>query len=617
MFYVFLFLVTAIDFVLLEFSKHTLLGFILSFVIAAGFAVFFKKVLPGKSGWLKFASWICFIVLLFVAAGVSGPKVKPIKVFTHKNVEATGVVSVQQGDLTGVYNQEKTVEVYAGIPFAAPPVGDLRWAPPQDPSSWEGVRVCDTFAPKAMQARDNIIFGTLTSMAVFHDYEVTLKDNFLEPISEDCLYLNVWKPAGDIKDAPVLFYIHGGSLTSGQSYGGNINGEQLAKRGIVVVTIAYRLGVFGYYANEALMEETKGTYGETGTTGNYGLMDQIKALEWVRNNVSSFGGDPNKITIAGESAGSSSVGGLCVSPLTEGMFVRAIAESSGITPKVPYHTFRTLESALETGRKIQEEFKASSIGDLRKIDAEKLLTTRYSNSSMTVDGYAIKEQPYLTYEKGENHEQALFNGFNVHEADLFALTNKISSENYEASLERIVGDGAKEAARLFPPRPVDKRYKVVIEQGTDAKGSFNVVLSACWFTYSHYDWSRYMVSQGRPVYMYHFTKDNGGLGSNHAGELPYFFGNLFRNAKNYDESDAKLEQIMMTYYENFIKYGDPNAAGDLPTWELYDPEAFNVLELGENVGMIKDPFSPLYPLIDQFQEQLLLERENGASGDDN
>ena len=611
MFYVFLILVTALDFVILELSKNTLLGFILSFVVAVAFAIVFKKVLPGKSGWLKFAAWIGFFVLLFAVSKISGPKIKAVPAFTHQNQVVTDVVTVKQGDLTGVYNEEQSVELYAGIPYAAPPVGDLRWAPPEDPASWEGVRACDTFAPMAMQSRGNTIFNSLTSMAVYHNYEVTLKDNYLEPMSEDCLYLNIWKPAGDVTNAPVLFFIHGGSLTSGQTYYSEYNGEELARRGIIVVNCAYRLGVFGYYANEALQEETKGAFGETGTTGNYGLLDQIKALQWVVDNISAFGGDPNNITISGESAGSSSVGALCVSPLTEGLFVRAIAESSGITPKVPYHTFRTLESALETGKKIQEEFGAASIDDLRKIDAEKLLSTQYGNSSMTVDGYAIKEQPYLTYEKGENHEQALLNGFNVHEADLFALMTKVTKENYEERLERIVGDGAAEAARLFPPCPVDARYKVIIEQGTDAKGAYNKVLSACWFTYSHYDWSRYLVQQGRPVYMYHFTKDNGGLGSNHAGELPYFFGNLWRHQKLYDEADAALQETMLTYYENFIKYGDPNGAQNadgLPAWELFDPEANNVMELGEHVGMITDPFSPVYPLIDRFQDQLLEEQ---------
>ena len=356
--------------------------------------------------------------------------------------------------------------------------------------------------------------------------------------------------------------------------------------------------MFGYLADEELAAESP-----NGTTGNYGLLDQIQALKWVKENIEAFGGDPDNITIAGESAGSSSVNAICVSPLAEGLFRRAIGESSGITAIRPYHTFRPLNSALDMGRKIKEEFGAKNISELRAVDAEKLVNTKYTNSAMTVDGYAITEQPYLTYERGLNHEEALLNGFNTHEADLFMLFNKVSSDNYEKVVSSVLGEYAAEAVKLYPPEEVDPRYQYIVERGGDAKGSCNKIYTAGWFTYSHYTWSRYLEGQGRPVWQYYFSKDNGAWGSNHAGEMPYCYGNLFRNANLYDDSDMELSERMMNYWVNFAKTGDPNGEG-LPKWEAYRPEECNVMEFGDNCGMVTDPYSDLYPLFDKYQQGL-------------
>ena len=371
----------------------------------------------------------------------------------------------------------------------------------------------------------------------------------------------------------------------------------MARDGIVVVNLGYRLGVFGYYADEALAAEDP-----NGTTGNYGLLDQIAALKWVRDNIASFGGDPEKVTVSGESAGASSVNALCVSPLSAGLFRYAIAESSGVTAKEPYHTFRSQEKALETGKKILAEFGCADVEALRAVPAEKLVGTKYPNNSMTVDGWAITEQPYLTYEKGENHEQALLSGFNAHEADLFNLFTRVDADGYADFLRGILGDGAEAAAALLPPEEQDPAYRVpIVERGGSAKGSANRVYSAAWFTYSHYNWSRYLAAQGRPCWEYYFTKQNGALSANHAGELPYVFGNLDRNASAYDATDRALSDTMRAYWVNFVKTGDPNGPG-LPAWPRFNNSPEQVLELGETVGMTDDPFLPLYPLIDAFQD---------------
>lgn len=592
------------DLVILILGKHTLIGMIQSVLFFAVFLRFHNQVLLNRSIWIRLAGWLGFYAILFAICFISRPPIRPVPAVSVKNPKSTPAVSVSQGELTGVFNESETVEVYAGIPYAMPPIGELRWKEPQDPAPWEGVRICDRFAPMSMQNRTNTVLSSLTDLFVYHKFRLSFSDNYLEPMSEDSLYLNIWKPAGDISDTPVLFFIHGGSLTGGQTSFDAYNGEDLASRGIIVVNCAYRLNIFGYYANSELASESV-----NGTTGNYGLLDQIQALKWVHDNIAAFGGDPDNITIAGESAGASSVNAICVSPLAKGLFRRAIAESSGITPKVPYHTFRSLERALDIGDKIMEEFKASDIDDLRAVPAEQLLLTKFPNNAMTVDGYAITEQPYLTYLKNQNNEEALLNGFNKHEADLFNLFYEVSAEDYEDSLVSVLGDGAAQAVLIFPAEEVDPAYRLIVEKGGSAKGAFNKIYSAAWFSYSHYDWSRYISDENRPVYMYYFSEDNGGIGSNHSGEMPYFFGNLQKHPSLYDQHDIELSVLMSNYWLNFIRYGNPND-NSLPEWEIFEPGRYNVMEFGIESGMTKDPYYRLYHLIDAYQTEI---SDNAAS----
>ena len=587
----------------LELGRHTLWGWALAAAVFVLFLVLHRRHLAALAFLPRLGCFAALVVLLAAVLLVSRPPIRPVPAVEGQTGGVTEVVSVAQGDLTGVYTADRAVEVYAGIPYAAPPVGENRWRPPQAPESWQGVRACETFAPMSMQVRGSTAFNSLTDIFVYHTFRVSLTDNWLPPVSEDSLYLNIWKPAGELDKAPVLVYIHGGSLSTGQTWYSEYNGESFARRGIVVVNFAYRLNVFGYYAAEELLEES-------GTTGNYGLLDQIAALKWVRENIAAFGGDPDNVTLCGESAGASSVNALCVSPLSKGLFRRVIAESSGVTPKVPYHTFRSLAEALETGRDIQQEFGVSGVSALRDIPAERLVNTKHANSAMTVDGLAITEQPFLTYEKGENHEEALLNGFNVHEADLFSLFNRVTEENYTETLAKVLEDHAAEAAALYPAAPQDPAYRYIVDLGGSAKGSFDRVLSAVWFAYSHYDWSKRLAARGRPVWEYHFTKDNGSLGSNHAGELPYAFGNLDRHAWLYDESDRALSETMMDYWERFIRTGDPNDPEN-PTWPRWDRAEGQVLELGERVGMIEDPHWALYPVIAAHQEEKWEEQVTG------
>ena len=590
-------LVALVAAALLELGKHTALGWVLAYGIFSVFCLL-RRALQGKKPAVRLALWAGLFVLLVCAFAVSKPPYRAVPAVSGKSGGVTAPVTVAQGTLTGVLTADGGVAVYAGIPYAAPPVGENRWRPPQPAQPWEGVRVCDTFAPMSMQPESSILFNSLTEIAVYHSFEFfSVKDDWREARSEDSLYLNIWRPAAPEAGAklPVLVYIHGGSLTTGQPSYAAYNGEEMARQGVVVVNFAYRLGVFGYYAAEDLAAES-------GTTGNYGLLDQIAALKWVRENIAAFGGDPDQVTICGESAGASSVNALCVSPLSAGLFRRAIAESSGVTAKVPYHTFRTLEKALETGADIRREFGADSSDALRAVPAEKLVDTKYKNDSMTVDGYAITEQPYITYERGANHEEALLSGFNAREADVFNFAKRVNADNYVETLRPILGDWASEAAAAFPPRPIDPAVRIpVVEMGGDAKGSADAVYSAAWFTYSHDRWSRYLAAQGRPCWEYCFTKENGALGANHAGELPYVFGNVRANARQYDAADETLSATMLRCWVNFVKTGDPAADG-LPQWPTYADAPAQVMEFGETVGMRPDPFRALYPLLDAYQD---------------
>ncbi|MBE5916557.1 MAG: carboxylesterase family protein [Pseudobutyrivibrio ruminis] len=598
-------ILTLIYIVVLELSKNMLIGWLIA-VFAAIAAIITRHSLSSK-GQLntrtKFIVWCAFLGILIGNYVFTAPSYKNVPAVANKNSDTTSVIHVKQGDLTGVYNEDHSVKVYAGIPYAKPPVGELRFKEPQAPESWEGVRACDEFGPMAMQSRSNTMFDSLSHILGWHDYQIKFGDEYLEAMSEDCLYLNVFAPeTTDEEPLPVIFYIHGGSLTTGQSSYTEYRGEDLAKRGVIVVNFAYRLGVFGYYAADDLKAESSNQ-----TTGNYGLLDQIAALNWVRENIASFGGDPNQITIAGESAGSSSVNALCVSPLTEGLFNYAIAESSGILAYQPFHTFRSYEEACEQGALVREEFGVSSSQELRNISAEELLTTQSNQSAMTVDGYAIIEQPYLTYEKGNNHEKALLNGFNAKEADAFLLGTEATKENYEELLAEDLGDYADEMAKLVPPDSPARDQHFIIDALGDAKGALNIAYSAIWFSYSHYLWNNYLIEQGVPTYEYYFTKTNDSLSNYHAGELPYAYGNLWRHPGLYDAEDYKLSEIMQQYMVNFAKTGNPNGDG-LPEWKMRSENQHQLIQLDTDIKMVDDPNEPLYEVIDEYQKSLMEEK---------
>lgn len=571
----------------LDLTKGPLVSIILGIVfLVLGLCarIFLRK----KKYPLKLIPIFSILLVMVILGTTSGPSYK-LKKAARGNVSETTPLTIEKGQIKGLINNDNNVEVYAGIPYAKAPVGDLRWKEPQEVEPWEGVKDCTSFAARSMQKDNAPVLNSLVDIYAQGKYVPSLHQEELLPVSEDSLYLNVWKPAGNKVNLPVLVFIHGGSLNTGTSSKDDYNGEYYASKDVVMVTITYRLGVFGYFAHPELQNESSNH-----TTGNYGLLDQIEALKWVNNNINYFGGDKNNITIAGESAGSSSISALCTSPLATGLFKRAIGESSSLVTKNPPHTYRSLSKALEIGTNIMKEFNCSSIEELRKVDASKLVNTKYTNQEMTLDGYALTKNPYDVYLAKENNEEALLNGYNVKEADAFVvpryLTSPTNKDNILSRLQETFGSACgQEIYDLYLPK---------IEK--DAFSAFNEIISVYWFIAPHNSWSNIAVSNGETVYRYQFTKENGYYGTYHSGEMIYAYHNVERQIKSwaYDESDYKLEDIMSGYFINFVKTGNPNG-GDLPTWEAYTSGG-QVMELGKEVKMSDDLYLGLYDILDRY-----------------
>jgi len=573
----------------LDLANGPLVIFVLTtiaFVLMASIRI----ILRHKKFVIRMIPTLAFLLTVAILLPFAKPSLKTKSVAYYDNPTKTEVLTLENGQVQGLYNEDKTVEIYGGIPYAEAPVGELRWKEPVSKKNWDGVLDCSNFGPRAMQNDNSAVVNSLVDLYAEKSWHPDFKEGHVEPMSEDCLNLTMWKPAGNVSNLPILVYIHGGSLTSGAASFEDYNGEEVAKKGVIMINVQYRLGIFGYFAHSDLAKESP-----NGTTGNYGLLDQIKALEWVNNNASYFGGDKNNITIAGESAGSSSVSALCSSPLAVHKFKRAIGESSSVVVKRAPHTFRKYEDAIKMGQQIMEEMKCSSIEEMRKLDASKLLSSKYTNSSMTVDGYALTKTPYEAYLAHENNEEELLNGFNVLEADAFVvpqyLLNPTNKNNIHERLVETFGD-------VFALE-IETLYKDKIEK--DAFSAFNEIFSVYWFMYPHHSWTNMALKNGVKVYRYQFTKENGYYGTYHSGEMIYCYGNVKNSPYEYryNESDLKLSETMLTYWTNFAKNGNPNSE-NVQAWNEFTFENQTIQELGSNVGPIKDPYVDLYPIIEAF-----------------
>ncbi len=590
LFPIFATLISVLLFFYLDMMNGPIYIFVLEMVAVLLFIIF--RILLRKKVFvfriIPLASLIVISAILLPFAHPYQGKLRALDSFSDNRP----IITLNEGQAQGLLTKDEKVEVYAGLPYAKAPIGDLRWKEPQDVEPWEGIRDASYFADMSMQASSNTFINSLVDIYASKGWHPSLKEEKKQKSSEDSLYLNIWKPHTSDTNLPILVFIHGGSLSTGSSAYFEYRGIEMAKKGVIMVTITYRLNVFGYFAHEELANESINH-----TTGNYGLLDQIKALKWVSDNAANFGGDKNNITIAGESAGSSSVSALCSSPLATGLFKRAIGESSSIvTIKAP-HTYRKMSEALEVGQNIMKEFKCNSIEELRKIPAEKLVKTKYANSSMTLDGYALTKDPYDVYKDGENNEEALLNGFNVKEADAFVIPQFLLSPTNKNNIKgRLVKEFGEEIGQK-----IYNLYQDEIKK--DAFNVFNEIYSVHWFMQPHYSWSNMAKKNGVTVYRYQFTKMNKHHETYHAAELIYAYGNVKydEHGYRYNKSDLELAETMLSYWSNFAKNGNPNGEG-LPTWSEFTIGDQNLQELGSNVGPIKDKYLDLYPLIEEYQQ---------------
>jgi para-nitrobenzyl esterase len=477
-------------------------------------------------------------------------------------------VKIDTGQLTGTAGINPAVRIFEGIPYAAPPTGDLRWKAPQPAARWEGTRAADKFGANCMQRQAN--GGNFPPNGGIRP----------EPgMSEDCLFLNVYTTANSPNDKhPVMVWIHGGSLTSGA--GGIYNGEGLAAKGAVVVSINYRLGAFGYFAHPELTKEAG--HG----SGNFGFLDQVAALRWVKRNIAAFGGDPSRVTIFGESAGSWSVNYLTASPLAKGLFQRAIGESGG-----EFAPTRKLADSEAAGAKLGTlaELRAKSADDLNKLQGGYL--------GPVVDYYFLPDEVHNIYEQAKQNDVPTLIGSNEDEGTLF--TRNVTAASFQQTSSRRFGADADAFLKLYP--------------FTDDKSAFAAQAASMrdqTFGWEMRTWARLQTKSGKSkVWMYFFSHVPPGIrpemGAQHGAEIAYVFD--YADNKNaldtpWADYDKKLSDTVSSYWFNFATKGDPNGKG-LPNWASYGAKDDVAMGFGDKIEMIPLPHKPGLDFLDSYYEK--------------
>ncbi|HLR25837.1 MAG TPA: carboxylesterase family protein [Fodinibius sp.] len=500
-------------------------------------------------------------------------------------------VTVADGTLEGI--SDSGISIFKGIPFAQPPVDNLRWRPPQEAQSWQGVRDAKSFSAACMQ------------LPVFGDMVFRGDGN-----SEDCLYLNVWSPEiAPNQQLPVLVYFYGGGYMAGDGSEPRYDGASMARNhGIVTVTVNYRLGVFGFMAHPELTGESP-----ENASGNYGLLDQAKSLQWVKDNIAAFGGDPDDITIAGESAGSISVSAQMASPMSRDLITAAIGESGSILGALPA---APLEESEQKGVQFANTLDAQSLAGLRSISADSLLQATGQQASPrfspTVDGYFFPKPPIDIYRAGEQADVPLFVGWNSKEMPYqFVMQGqKPTPKNYNQRIQKLYGDDADKISALYP----GSTMKEVVHSAT-------ALASDRFIAFSTWKWSDiHAQTATAPVYRYYYThprppqknsKDNpqsssGDIpevkGAAHAAEIEYMMGNLPSNEVfAWTKEDYKVSNIFQNYAANFIKNKNPNGLG-VPYWSaINEGEPPKVIHIGPDTELKEVQHRERYLFLDQLQ----------------
>ena len=484
-------------------------------------------------------------------------------------------VKTESGVVGGMAAASPGVRVFRGIPFAAPPVGALRWKAPQPVKPWKDVRKSTEFGPRCMQA------------PIYSD--MIFRDRTDQPMSEDCLYLNVWTPAKSAQDGlAVMVWFYGGGFQAGSSSEPRYDGENFAKKGIIVVSVNYRLGVFGFLSHPELTKESS-----EHASGNYGLMDQIAGLLWVRKNIAAFGGDPDKVTIAGESAGSLSVSALMASPLSRGLIRGAIGESGAFFGRPPAGSAMQVLSEMEKiGTKFAESIGAKDLAALRVKTAEGLLAAAQKDPSVrfwpSVDGYALPKDVATIFAEGQQSHVPLLAGWNAQEASWAVVyaKEKPTAQAFPEQMHARFNDRAVEILKLYPASTDEEARKSAIDLASDL-----------FIVYITWEWLEMQNKTGQAaVYGYVFDrtppvspgmKDNGvspkELGARHACEIEYVFGALKSQPNPWESVDFKISDAMASYWANFTKTGDPNGSG-LAKWPVYEGAGnFSMMHFGEEI----------------------------------
>ncbi|MDE1938884.1 MAG: carboxylesterase family protein [Alphaproteobacteria bacterium] len=499
------------------------------------------------------------------------------------------IVNPPAGQVEG--RTEGKSRVFKGIPYALPPVGSARWRPPVPMPRWEGVRNAAEFGPACFQPKPR-------PGSIYFDRP----DDPL-PMNEDCLTLNIWAPA-DVHNAPVFFWIHGGSLIWGASREPYYDGTRLAERGIVVVTINYRLGVLGWLAHPELSAESP-----LGISGNYGLLDQIEALRWVKKNIGTFGGDPSNVTIAGESAGALSVMYLMASPEARGLFAKAVAESAYMisTPELTQHKYGS-PSAEESGLKLAAELHAPNIAALREMDPGKLVEAAAAAGFGpwgAIDGQVLPCQLVDVFDKGEQAPVPILAGFNsgeIRSLRFLAPPPPANSAEYESIIRDRYDDLADEFLRLYP--------------STDMQESILATARDALYGWTAERLARKQAALGLPSYLYVFdhgypAADAAGLQGFHASELPYVFGTFDRTPPLWPKvpetpKERELSNAMIGYWTSFARTGHPQAVNE-PDWPTYETGSYMAFKDAPR------PSERILPGMYEFNEAVVCRRR--ASGD--
>lgn len=454
--------------------------------------------------------------------------------------------------------EDGALAIYKGIPFASPPLGDLRWRDPEPSTPWSGIRSADKFSPVCPQ------LGSYP------------KDAPAEATSEDCLYLNIWKPLVTTEEKlPVMLWIHGGSLRNGSASIPLYAGDQLARHGVIVVTANYRLGVLGFLAHPDLTKESRNQ-----SSGNYGLMDQIAALTWIQQNISAFGGDPGNVTVFGQSSGAISISALIASALAKGLFHRAIGQSGGLFEPIELMNNLKLEGAELAGQRFMERADTSSLEELRSKPFSELLSVPFS-PNLIVDGHVLSQTPYDAYRQNQHNRIPVLIGYTANEGQEFISGRTITTMNFADELER-----------HFPPLLV--RLTAPKPGATDQEA-----LSAALayerdvrFGWSMWAWARIASREhDAGAWFYQFTQPTpypadspeAGWGAAHGSDMAYVFGHLDQYPWAWTPEDLILSSTMSSYWTNFARSGDPNGQG-LPEWPEFSSDNPITMRLGEEVA---------------------------------